>query len=111
MKNITQTWQLSLRYIDQTAEFQYHKIIGATRQIPLVNTTIFGFRLVVLTGAEEYLPSDAFIPEWSQKSPGAFRQFEAREVNHFMEANHRNMTRALNTIFDLQEPRFNTIRR
>jgi len=66
--------------------------------IPLVNTTIFGFRVVVLSGAEEYLEGDAFIPEWSQKSPNADFQFEAEKANHFMEANQENIRKRFDEI-------------
>ena len=93
MNTITQfQWQRGLRYIDQGAQNDYRKIVGAYRYVPIVNTTIFGFRLVVLSGQEEYFESDAFIPVWSQKSPNARLQLEAQRTNHFMEANSQEMT-------------------
>ncbi len=94
----SQAWQRGLRYIDQGAQNDYRKIVGAYRYVPIVNTTIFGFRLVVLSGQEEYFESDAFIPEWSQKSPGATFQFEAQKSNHLLQANTPEMKTILNNI-------------
>jgi pimeloyl-ACP methyl ester carboxylesterase len=95
-------WNRGVRYIDFGAQAAYKKLIGASRYIPFINTVIFGFRLIVLSGAEEYFPSDAFIPEWSQKSAGAALQLEAEKTNHLIEANHPSMKRQFNRIFDDQ---------
>jgi hypothetical protein len=88
------------RIIDFGAQAAYKKLIGASRYIPFINTVIFGFRLIVLTGAEEFLPSDAFIPEWSQKSANAEFQFEAEKANHLMESNQENVRKRFDEIMN-----------
>ena len=65
-----------------------------------MTTTIFGFRVVFFIQGryDNLLESDAFIPEWSQKSPNADFQFEAEKANHFMEANQENIRKRFDEI-------------
>jgi hypothetical protein len=50
--------------------------------------------------------SDAFIPEWSQKSPGAVDNLRAEKANHLMQANHPSVTSVFNQIFNRPEAAF-----
>jgi len=95
-------WSRGDGYLYRRAQGAYQTLIGAAVTKPLTSITIFGFRVVFFIQGryDNLLESDAFIPEWSQKSPGAILQLEAEKTNHFMEANHPSMKRLFNNIFD-----------
>jgi hypothetical protein len=100
-------WARGWSYIDAGAQTAYRKIIGAYK----VEMHEFGFRIfgqfIGFRWAEEVpTASDAFIPEWSQKSPQSRDQLPAQGANHLMQANHENVRRAFETIFNRTDKEF-----
>jgi hypothetical protein len=99
-------WVRGWSFLDQGAHIAYRKVIGAYKKQSNAIVLPFGFR-IPLPDTEVRDDSDAFIPAWSQKSNGALPfDFQVRGVNHGLMANHPEMTRTFDRIFQFTGPNF-----